>query len=132
VILSTHILQEVEATADRIVIINQGRIVGDGTFEELRERAKDMERTQVTIEGKPEELRKQLSTVSGVQDVTFVEEKDGYASFVLFSRPGNGLWRDINRLAQAQRWQLRFLGEKPLSLEETFLRLTEKASAKPE
>ncbi|MBI2431563.1 MAG: ATP-binding cassette domain-containing protein [Candidatus Hydrogenedentes bacterium] len=128
VILSTHILQEVEATADRIVIINQGKIVGDGTIEELRDRAKDMERMQVAVEGNREEIRKHLSTVSGVQDVQFMEEKDGCVSFILYSRPGNGLWREVNRVAQAQRWPVRHLGEKPLTLEETFLRLTEKAA----
>jgi len=130
VILSTHILQEVEAMADRIVIINQGQIVGDGTIEELRERAKDMERMAITVEGTAAEVRKHLSTVSGVQDVQFIREQEGCVSFMLYSRPGNGVWRSLNQLVQAQRWNIRHLAEKPLSLEETFLVLTEKAASK--
>ena len=60
VILSTHILQEVEATADRIVIINRGRIVGDGTLDALRERAKDGERLSVVVAGGTSGNRRRL------------------------------------------------------------------------
>jgi ABC-2 type transport system ATP-binding protein len=65
VILSTHILQEVEATAHRIVIINRGRIVGNGTIEQLRERAKDSERYLFTVSGEESEVQEYLSGVSG-------------------------------------------------------------------
>src|SRR5690606_3072905 len=51
VILSTHILPEVEATCDRILIINKGKIVADGTPETLRKQAQGQEMLRVTIEG---------------------------------------------------------------------------------
>ena len=65
VILSTHILQEVEAMADRIVIISRGQIVGDGTIGELRARAKDSERFIVNLAGSKQDIERQLSNVGG-------------------------------------------------------------------
>lgn len=129
VILSTHILQEVEATADRIVIINRGRIVGNGTIEELRNRAKDSDRMVLSVAGDRKEIERQLSGVTALKKLEFTGESDGCASFVLYSKVGAGLWRDIGQLAQAQKWMLRELSDKPLSLEETFLTLTEKEAA---
>jgi ABC-2 type transport system ATP-binding protein len=125
VILSTHILQEVEATADRIVIINRGRIVGDGTFEELRNRAKQHERTVVSVVGDRAEVERLLSGVEGVRKVQFGGESDGCVSFAVLSRPGVSIWRELNKLAHAKNWVLAELSVKPLSLEETFLTLTE-------
>lgn len=130
VILSTHILQEVEATADRIVIINRGRIVGDGTIEQLRERAKDSERYLFTVSGEQNEVHKYISGISGVKKVQLVDSQDGFSSFIVISKLGVPIWRELNELAQSQRWTIKELSEKPLTLEETFLTLTEKE--KPE
>lgn len=125
VILSTHILQEVEATADRIVIINRGRIVGDGAIEELRERAKQFERARVAVAGAREEVERLLSGCEGVKRVEFAGEQDGFVSFVLLGKPGAALWREAGRLAKIKNWDIRELSDKPLTLEETFLALTE-------
>ncbi len=128
VILSTHILQEVEATADRIVIINQGRIVGDGTIEELRDRAKRFERAEVSVAGDRDELERLLGGIEGVQKVEFLGGEDGFASFELRGKLGSEPWRGVSELAQRKGWQLRKLADKPLTLEETFLTLTEEAA----
>ena len=128
VMLSTHILQEVEATADRIVIINRGRIVGNGSIGELREKAKSFERLAVSVEGEKGVAENALKGVEGVTKVEFRKEEDGCASFLLYSNPGKDLWREVSGLAQQQQWRLRELAERPLTLEETFLTLTEKAA----
>ncbi|MDQ1256276.1 MAG: ATP-binding cassette protein [Candidatus Hydrogenedentes bacterium] len=128
VILSTHILQEVEATADRIVIINHGRIVGDGSIEELRNRAKKFERTMVSLKGDKNETERLLSGLTGIQKVVYRGETDGYVSFELRGRIGSEPWREVSALAQKKSWELRELSDKPLTLEETFLTLTEKAA----
>jgi ABC-2 type transport system ATP-binding protein len=125
VILSTHILQEVEATADRIVIINRGQIVGEGTFDELRSRAKQHERTLVSVAGVRAEVERLLSGLEGAQKVQFVSEEEGFVTFIVKSRVGVPLYREVGRLAQAKSWVLRELSNKPLTLEETFLTLTE-------
>ncbi|HOK09644.1 MAG TPA: ATP-binding cassette domain-containing protein [Candidatus Hydrogenedens sp.] len=130
VILSTHILQEVEATADRIVIINRGKIVGDGTIEQLRERAKESERYLFTVSGEQSDVQKYLSGISGVKKVQFIGSENGFVSFLVVSKLGMPIWRELNELAISQHWTIKELSEKPLTLEETFLTLTEKE--KPE
>lgn len=128
VMLSTHILQEVEATADRIVIINRGRIVGDGSIDDLRARAKRFERTRVTVEGAADEVQRLLSGCDGVTKVAPIREADGFSSFVLTGKPGAPIWREVGKLARSRGWELRELSDMPLSLEETFLALTEKSA----
>lgn len=130
VILSTHILQEVQATADRIVIINRGRIVGDGTIEQLRNRAKQSERFSITVEGMREEIERLLSGVDGVKQVIYQGATNGCVSFLLHTPVDRNPWRELNDLIHTKKWKVRELTEKPLTLEETFLTLTEKAAQK--
>ncbi len=128
VILSTHILQEIEATADRIVIISQGKIAGDGTTEELRARAKKGERARVSVEGDRKDIERKLSSIEGVNKVEFTGETNGASSFVLHGAMGRNICREVNKLARAQQWELTELAPKPLSLEEVFLAFTEKVA----
>jgi len=132
VILSTHILQEVEAMADRIVIVNRGRTVGDGTIEELRSRARDFDRTVVSLQGERAEIERMLSGMDGVRKVHYDSDVDGCCTFTVYSRIGSEIWRDLNRLAHSKNWAVRELAVKPLTLEETFLTLTEPAKKREE
>lgn len=126
VILSTHILQEVEASADRIIIINEGKIVADGTVDELRSQVGGDERTLISLEAKREDAEKALSGLSGVKRVDFSGETNGYLAFMLHGKPGSELWREAGALAKSSNWAVRELTDKPLTLEETFLSLTER------
>ncbi|MCT4615575.1 MAG: ATP-binding cassette domain-containing protein [Marinifilaceae bacterium] len=77
VILSSHILAEVEATCDRIIIINNGRIVVDGTAEELRKQASGNEILRVGIqEGDPNEIFDKLKEIETIESVDFINSKD--------------------------------------------------------
>jgi ABC-2 type transport system ATP-binding protein len=127
VMLSTHILHEVESTADRIVIINQGHIVGDGTIDELRHKAKDNERTEISVAGDRKDIESKLKGVAGVTHVECSDDSSDCPAFLLYTDAGVNPWREVSDLAQAQKWQIKQLGDKPLTLEETFLTLTEKA-----
>lgn len=120
VLLSTHILQEVEASCDRIIIIDRGRIAGIGTYEELRAQAKKGERVAVSIEANPEEAARVLSGITGVHRV---ENEDGGA-FVVHAKTGTALAKEIAEIVRARNWGLTALTPKPLSLEETFLSFT--------
>lgn len=129
VLISTHILQEVEATADRIVIISNGHIVGDGTLKELRNRASKDERVRITVHGDKANIQRELRKLIGAKNVQLCKEKDGYVSFDIRGRTGSELWKEVSSLAHSKNWALQELYDKPLSLEETFLALTEGASA---
>ncbi len=128
VLLSTHILQEVEASADRVVIISQGRIVADGTVEELRNRAKKHERVRIAVQGDAAAVERDLSALSGATNVERRGEQNGFVQFIVLAKPGTELWREVSGLARTKNWALRELYDQPLSLEETFLTLTEGSS----
>lgn len=127
VLLSTHILQEVEASADRIVIINRGKIVADGTLEELRKRATKTERVRVCVAGEAKGVKKELQSADWAERVEAID--DGGSSFRVEGRLGTEMWRAVGELAKARNWELKELRNEPLSLEETFLAITEKGGA---
>jgi len=131
VILSTHILQEVQASADRIVIINRGKIVGDGTLDELRARASEAERSRIGIQGAEGSVIDEIKAVDGVESVEQVDETDGRIYFEIHAATGKQVWHDLGALAKEKGWTLCELGERPFSLEETFLALTRTPIGQP-
>jgi ABC-2 type transport system ATP-binding protein len=125
VLLSTHILQEVEAVADRIVIINAGRIVGDGTLRDLQERTRQHDQVLLAVWADAKEIEVKLRQLPQVQHVRCTRQEDGVAHFDVGAVPGSHLARQIGQLGQAQGWHIETLVSRSPSLEETFLALTE-------
>jgi ABC-2 type transport system ATP-binding protein len=124
VLLSTHILQEVEAIADRLVIINQGRIVGNGTLEELRQELRQYERTSLSVAAPREAVEAALKTLPGLLEVRSVHSSDDYAAFDVRAVAGTGLSRQLGNLFSDKGWRVGELHVQPPTLEETFLALT--------
>lgn len=126
VILSTHILQEAEAMADRIIIINRGNIVGQGTLGELRDQAHETSRVRVAVVvASASEAASAFASLDGVQECRATGETGGVASFTLVCRKADETVRKAGELAIKKNWPLAQLTTAPYSLEETFLALTE-------
>jgi len=125
VLLSTHILQEVEAVADRLVIINAGRIVGDGTLPELQQKTQRSARALFAVVAPPEEVEIALKDLRGVRRMRLIGATEGMARFELQAAPGMALLPALGGLAQARGWQVGELQAYPPTLEEIFLALTE-------
>ena len=125
VLLSTHILQEVEAVADRIVIINNGLIVGEGTPQELNQRAKHPQRLQLAVNGARAEVEAALKQLPNVGQVRYGEAGDGFEHFTVDAPHGVQLWQQVSELVRARGWQVGILSPQAGTLEETFLALTE-------
>jgi ABC-2 type transport system ATP-binding protein len=125
VLLSTHILQEVQAAADRIVIINAGRIVGDGTVEELQQRAQRYEHVVLSVAATREAVDNALRHLPQVRDVRYSQGPDGFVHCEIDAPWGTHLTRQLGSLVQSQDWQIDTLYPRPPTLEETFLALTE-------
>jgi ABC-2 type transport system ATP-binding protein len=122
VILSTHILPEVEATCDRIFIINKGKIVADGTAETLRKQAQGSDILRVKIEdGEPDHIFKSLQSVKSVSMVEFADRQlnkfDIHCS-------ANEVRRDIFKLCVDKKWVLTELTPYETKLEDIFRDLT--------
>jgi len=123
VILSSHILAEVEATCDRILIINKGKIVADGTSGELRSRAEGREILRVGIEGgEVNVIFKALQSLPGVDLVSFVAKSEGI--FEVQSKTSASSRKDIFSLCVEKGWFLTQLTPVETKLEDIFRELT--------
>jgi ABC-2 type transport system ATP-binding protein len=121
VILSSHILSEVEATCDRILIINKGRIVADGTSDTLRHQAQGQELLTINIEGSGD-IKKALLDLKTVESVKEVEGKDGF--FQVQSKPESSSKKAIFDMCVAEKWYLLEMTGIETRLEDVFRNLT--------
>jgi gliding motility-associated transport system ATP-binding protein len=126
VILSTHILPEVQATCSRIVIISGGKLVADGTPQDLRQRERGS-RYRVTVEqngAAPESVRDRLASLAGVARCQTVAGEDGALSFSIDGTASDDLRKSIFRAAVDNKWTLLELARESASLEDVFRHLT--------
>lgn len=123
VILSTHILPEVEATCDRILIINRGKIVADGTAESLRKQASGQELVKVRIEdGKAEDVLEALRRMPTTDRVEQVDKN--LNRFEVQSKTDSSSKRGIFNLCVEKGWVLSELVPVETRLEDIFRNLT--------
>jgi ABC-2 type transport system ATP-binding protein len=123
VILSTHILPEVEATCDRILIINRGRIVADGTADNLRKQAQGQELFKIKIEDADPNLV--FKAIQNLPSVTLVDFADRAQNrFDVHSNTGSGSAREIFNLCVDKKWTLTELVPIETKLEDIFRDLT--------
>ena len=124
IILSTHILPEAQNTCTRILIINDGRLVGEGTSEELTSMAGGEEHYTVALKGKPVgEMAAALSGLPGVSDLETLSE-NGSSRFRLTAEKGADLNEAIFDCAVAGGMKLLELNHVSTSLEDVFIKLT--------
>jgi len=123
VILSTHILPEVEATCDRILIINRGKIVADGTAENLRKQATGQEILKARIEdGEVNAIFDALQNLSSVTMVDFSDRQQN--RFKIQANSGASTAKEIFKLCVDKKWTLTELIPFETKLEDIFRELT--------
>jgi ABC-2 type transport system ATP-binding protein len=139
VILSTHILPEVQATCSRVVIIAGGKLVADGTPDELASRERG-NRYQIVVEAPQpaQAVRDKLGTIEGVARISEQPGQNGAYDFLIDADGDRDLRRPLFRAAVDNQWTLLELSRKAASLEDIFRKLTtydpaaDKAGAAPE
>jgi ABC-2 type transport system ATP-binding protein len=126
IILSTHIMQEVTATCDRAIIINQGRVIAEGTPDELMGRGSAERIIAAIIKGPKDSVLEHLRSLKGIQSVGARDTgQEGWFEFTAAcdrSAPDPAV--DIFRQAVENNWLLRELREERASLEDVFIQLT--------
>lgn len=129
IILSTHILPEVEQTCQSVVIISNGRLVATDSVQNLTNRLRGSEAVAVEVEGRnglldPALVRQKLEQVSGVSRVIEKDAKDNRCSFEVESLQGCSVRSDLARAVVEAGWNLFELRPVAFSLEDIFLQLT--------
>ncbi|MCD4745780.1 MAG: ATP-binding cassette domain-containing protein [Bacteroidales bacterium] len=123
VILSSHILAEVEATCDRILIINKGKIVADGTSEELRKHSQGKEILKIKIEeGEKNIIYKALQELETTGIVDFIQDEEN--SFEIQTKPELSSRKAIFKLCVDKGWILTEMTPIETKLEDIFRELT--------
>lgn len=126
VILSSHILSEIQAVCERVIVINHGKLVADGSPEELSKALSSDHTFTARIGGPKTEVMKLLSTIPGVVNVTCIglNEKESN-DYIIEPDNKTDIRRQLfNRLAD-RHWPLLMLKTNEMSLEQIFLRITE-------
>jgi len=123
IIFSTHILQEVSPVTDRVVIINEGRIIADGNIGDLSRDAMGTNRVFVGIREDAATVETALRELSEVTEVHTLAASDG-CRFEVRGPFDTDLVGAVDRLARGRSWDLTQLHEATFSLEDTFISLT--------
>jgi len=122
VLLSTHILPEVELTCERVLVINEGRVFADARLDALRSRDVAVAR----IDAHPDQARPALERITGVSEVRVGARVEGFTSFrVTGSGEHGALCPKIYDIARQQGWRLAELRDDPQTLESVFRSIVE-------
>jgi ABC-2 type transport system ATP-binding protein len=125
IIISTHLLEEVDAVCTRAVIIDKGRIVADGTPQSLLARSRHHNAVTLTL---PADLvpvaKEKLAALPGVLSVEDVSRTNGVATITAFPRASTLIIEDVSGLASHEKWDVKELYAEAGRLDEVFRALT--------
>lgn len=129
IILSTHILPEVATVADRILMINEGRIVADGSFDNLVKQVSDSGLLYLSIKESKKEFEAGIKSLSQITDISYDESAPrGQTAAHLYYPPKEDILEALNQLIRSKKWMVVEFQQEQISLEETFIRLTSSSS----
>ena len=124
ILLSTHILPEVEKCADRVLIIAAGGIVAQGTPDELRRKVSAGARLLLEIKASPEALHRVLDQAPGVASVETSMHED-WCRAIVVPRDSRDVRDELARIVAANAWPVREMRYETGSLEQFFVQITE-------
>ena len=128
IILSTHILSEAEATCDRIVIINQGQIVADGSTENLKQSLSSKNIMHLCLQNADfKTVESKLSALDGVEGVTKIRETDSELDVGVTCQSAGDLRPDVYRKIKETDWILLDFHQETQTLENIFRELTKES-----
>jgi ABC-2 type transport system ATP-binding protein len=139
VILSSHILSEIQAVCDRVIVISRGKIVADDTEENLSNRLSKDFRYEIRVEGPRKEVQQLLETMPQMKEVLFNGEKEkGVFEFQVEAKGNIDIRREMIKRINERGWMILGLRSSAMTLEDIFLQLTndtyadEKVPVEPE
>jgi len=128
VILSTHILSEVQATCDRVIIINEGKIAADGTPDQLQHEFRGSDiislELKANVENGMTEIFPKVKALAHVENVQYQNPFPGIHRLLITAAKGSDIREDLFRQAVSEKWLLLEIHREATSLEEVFHKLT--------
>lgn len=122
IIISTHIMQEASAVCDRMLIINKGKLVANGTTEELSLAAKNERLITLEVEGK--DIKKELEKISAIKEIKNVSSENKITKLSLVTEKETRIQPELSKIANKNGWVIWKLFETQQNLEDIFQDLT--------
>jgi len=123
ILISTHILREVELTCDRVLILNEGKIIGNDSPSELSEKIQSSSIVNLEIKTQARDCRDIISNIPGIKKITLEKEAEGWQFIRIRVDYGNDVREKIMDLAHRNKWTIREIHHQRTNLEETFIEL---------
>ena len=123
ILISTHILSEVELTCDRVLIINKGRMIGNNTPSELSEKIKSSNTISLELKSQDHDIRDTISNISGIKKITLEKEEDDWKFFRIRVDYGNDLREEIMNLGNKRNWLIREIHYQRSNLEDAYIEM---------
>ena len=123
ILISTHILSEVELTCDRVLIINKGKMIGNNTPLELSEKIKSSTTISLELKSQDHDIRDTISSISGIKKVTLEKEEDDWKFFRIRVDYGNDLREEIMNLGNKRNWLIREIHYQRSTLEDAYIEM---------
>jgi len=123
IIISTHLLEEVDAVCSRAVVIANGRLVADGTPGELAQRSRHHNAVRLALKGGLAQAEVQLRRLPGVAAIERIEDSEGEA-LMIFPRDGRSIVAEVADLARDNRWEVAGLNVERGRLDDVFRTVT--------
>lgn len=129
IVISTHVLEEVEAICNRVIIISGGRVVADGPPAELKQRSETFNVVRLMLEGEAGPAVRALTALDGVDKVETGDAVDGMTELTVIPKNGTSLVPAILEAAGKQGWAVRDLRVDTGRLDDVFRQITRTADA---
>ena len=123
ILISTHILREVELTCDRVLILNKGKIIGNNSPSELSEMIQSSSIVNLEIKTQATDCRDIISNIPGIKKITLENEAEGWQFLRIRVDYGNDVREKIMDLARDNKWTIREIHHQRTNLEDTFIEL---------
>ncbi len=123
ILISTHILSEVELTCDRVLIINKGKMIGNNTPLELSEKIKSSTTISLELKSQDHDIRDTISNISGIKKVTLEKEENDWKFYRIRVDYGNDVREEIMNLGNKRNWLIREIHYQRSNLEDAYIEM---------
>jgi len=125
IILSSHILPEIQAVCDRVIVISNGKLVADDTTTNLSKNLSEETHYNIMVEGPEKEVYQVISNIAGMKVVTVLgKREEGVFEYMVEAEENKDIRREIFKRLSDRNWPMLGLRSSELSLEEVFIKLT--------
>ena len=125
ILISTHILSEVEMTCNRVIILNEGKIIANDKPKDLSRELRSANTISIEVKIPTETAQNLINAIPGIKKVTKEHQAEEWSYFTIRTEPGNDVRESIVHLANAQGWPLREIRTQYATLEDAFVEITQ-------